>query len=197
MLVFWEERLVILATPKTGSTALATLLEPFASMVLRGPPGLRHIGARGYAHHVAPLLAAAGAEGFETFALMREPLDWLGSWYRYRRRPAIAGTERSTCLVDFDGFVTAWCSTQRPAFADVGQQSTFLTPDDAPAVTRIFRYEAMPAALAFLEARLERPLVPAQMNVSPAADLSLRAETLQTLLARHRAEFDLYSRLTP
>lgn len=197
MLVFWEERLVVLATPKTGSTALAALLAPYASVVLRGPPGLRHMGARGYARHVAPLLAAAGAEGFETFALMREPLDWLASWYRYRSRAEIAQTDRSTRGIDFDGFVAAWCAQPRPVFADVGQQSTFLAPEDAPAVRRIFRYEAMEAALAFLEARLERPLRPERLNVSPPNPVALRCETLQMLHHRHAAEFALYARLSP
>ena len=30
MLVFWEQRLAFLATPKTGSTAIAAALEPLA-----------------------------------------------------------------------------------------------------------------------------------------------------------------------
>jgi hypothetical protein len=42
MLVFWKENLVLLAVPKTGSTALQGALAPRASMVFRDPPKLKH-----------------------------------------------------------------------------------------------------------------------------------------------------------
>ena len=42
MLVFWKERLVFLAVPKTGTTALEGALAPKAALVFRDPPILKH-----------------------------------------------------------------------------------------------------------------------------------------------------------
>ena len=40
-------------------------------------------------------------------ALMREPVDWLGSWYRYRQRDGMARPQNSTREISFDAFVRA------------------------------------------------------------------------------------------
>ena len=42
MLVFWKENLVFLAVPKTGTTAIEGALSPYAAMVLRDPPQIKH-----------------------------------------------------------------------------------------------------------------------------------------------------------
>ena len=56
MLVFWKERLVYLATPKTGSTAIEAALEPLASVVIQRPPVLKHTNVRRYWQSFAPFL---------------------------------------------------------------------------------------------------------------------------------------------
>ncbi len=38
MLVFWDQRLVVLATPKTGSSAIQTALESLAVLAIQRPP---------------------------------------------------------------------------------------------------------------------------------------------------------------
>jgi hypothetical protein len=66
----------------------------------------------------------------ELMAIMREPVDWLSSWYRYRSRPALAGQQQSTSDMDFDTFVEAWLSEAPPVFAQIGRQSRFLSEED-------------------------------------------------------------------
>ena len=88
MLVFWRQRLVFLATPKTGSTAIeAALGAAGGGVVIQRPPQLKHTTVQRYRRFVAPYLGdCVKGETFAVIALMREPLDWLGSWYRYRQR---------------------------------------------------------------------------------------------------------------
>jgi hypothetical protein len=86
MLVFWRQRLVVLATPKTGSTSLEAALGSMADLAVLRPPGLRHTSAPAFRTGLAPYLEAEAGEPFRVAALMREPLDWLASWYRARRR---------------------------------------------------------------------------------------------------------------
>jgi hypothetical protein len=209
LLVFPEQRLVILATPKTGSTALAAALAPLAGLVAR-TPALKHTPVRRYRRFLAPFLAAAtGGGDFTVVALMREPVDWLGSWWRYRMRPELAGSGRSTAGLSFDAFVRAWCSAPQPDYAAVGSQARFLAAGPgargetaagaaagapvAAGVDLLFRYEDMPAFLDFLALRLGRGIELPRRNVSPAAPLDLAPQTRRRLRRVAAADFALYA----
>ena len=54
MLIFWRQRLVILANPKTGTTALEETRAPLAAVVVQRPPQLKHTGAGKYHKFLAP-----------------------------------------------------------------------------------------------------------------------------------------------
>ncbi|MFN6976960.1 MAG: hypothetical protein ACK4OP_02465 [Gemmobacter sp.] len=195
MLVFWDQRLVFLATPKTGSTAIAAALEPLAALSVQRPPVLKHTTARRYHRFIGPYLSAASGARFTTVALMREPLDWLGSWYRFRRREDIQDERMRTSEMSFDAFAQAYCRQPQPGFANVGAQARFLAPDGQPGVDRIFRYEAMDRFVAFLEDRLDCALVLPTLNVSPEASVDLAPGTLAALRRTMAADFALYGTL--
>lgn len=187
MLIFWDQRLAFLATPKTGSTAIAAALEPLAAMSVQRPPLLKHTTVHRYHRFIGPYLAAASGTEFETCALMREPVDWLGSWYRYRQRPDVEPA-KSTRGQSFDAFVRAWCEDEPPPFAAVGSQARFLAPRSGKGVTHLFRHDRMDTFLGFLGARLGRSVTVERRNVSPDGDLTLSSATRR--LAEHRAAED-------
>lgn len=194
MLVFWRQGLVFLATPKTASTAIETALAPHAAVVILRPPQLKHANMQKYQRQLAPFLGDPKLEKLATCALMREPVDWLGSWYRYRQRPEEV-PDKSTRGLSFDDFVLAYIQAEQPEFAKVGAQATFLAPEGLRPVDHIFRYEDMPRFLRFLEKRLGMPIRLAVENVSPEADLSLSPE-VETRLRQHAArDFALYETL--
>lgn len=195
MLVFWEQRLAILATPKTGSTAIEASLESLAALSIQRPPVLKHTNVARFHRFVGPYLAAAAGGPFTVVALMREPRDWLGSWYRYRSRDDIPDEAKSTQGLSFDEFVQAWCSTPRPAFADVGSQARFLQGTEGRGADRVFRYENIDAFVAFLEDRLDFQIILPQLNVSPKASLELSPETLARLQTVAAEDFALYNSL--
>jgi hypothetical protein len=141
MLVFWDQRLVFLATPKTGSTAIAAALEPLASVSVQRPPVLKHTTVHRFRRFLGPYLEAASKTDWTVVALMREPRDWLGSWYRFRARDEPADSTRSTQAMSFDDFVQGWCRDPRPEYADVGSQAKFLRPRQGQGADRLFRYE--------------------------------------------------------
>ncbi len=195
MLVFWKERLVYLATPKTGSTAIEAALEPLASVVIQRPPALKHTNVRRYWQSFAPFLERASGEGFMVVAMMREPVDWLGSWYRYRRRDGMARPQNSTKDISFDDFVTAYLGRERPPYADIGRQSAFLAPDGDHGADRIFRYERIAAFVDFLEDRLNCEITLPHLNVSPEGPVSLTPETEERLHQELSGDFALYATL--
>ena len=93
MLIFWEQRLVFLATPKAGSTAIEVALEPLASLAVQRPPEMKHVDAARFRRHIQPWLGEVVTEDFTTIALMREPVEWLRSWYRFHLRDDDAGPD--------------------------------------------------------------------------------------------------------
>lgn len=200
MLVFWEERLAFLATPKTGSTAIASALESLAAVSIQRPPVLKHTTVHRYRRFIGPYLEAASKGEFTLVALMREPRDWLGSWYRYRQRERTL-PEQSTRDMSFDDFVRAWCKDPRPEFASVGSQARFLRPrmenGNERGVDRLFRYEEIGTFVQFLEDRLGCEIILPHLNVSPLGETELTAETEALLRDVAAEDFALYQSLAP
>jgi hypothetical protein len=194
MLVFWDERLAFLATPKTGSTAIAAALESLAAVSIQRPPLLKHTTVHRYRRFVGPYLEAASKDTFTVVALMREPRDWLGSWYRYRQREETDPT-KSTAGMSFDAFVRAWCEEPRPAFADVGSQERFLRPRQGVGVDRLFRYEEIDTFVHFLEDRLNCEITLPRINVSPKGATDLAPETEALLREAAADDYSMYETL--
>jgi Sulfotransferase family len=195
MLVFWEQRLAFLATPKTGSTAIAAALESLAAVSIQRPPLLKHTTVHRYRRFIGPYLEAASKDSFTLVALMREPTDWLGSWYRFRQREETEPV-KSTRDMSFDDFVRAWCQDPRPEFADVGSQGKFLRPRQGVGVDRLFRYEAIGSFVQFLEDRLGCEIILPRLNVSPEGATELTPATATLLRAAAAEDFELYATLT-
>ncbi|WP_319823758.1 gamma-glutamyl kinase [Thalassovita sp.] len=193
MLVFWKENLVFLSVPKTGTTAYQSALAPQAALVVNDPPELKHAPLYRYNRFFRPMFEKVGGQTLETLAVVREPISWLGSWYRYRRRPFMDGHPNSTHAVSFDEFVDAYMKGSPPGFANVGSQAKFLEPrPNGTRVTHLFRYENQPQLQDFLEQRLGLPLTLARENVSPQMELSLSPEVEKRLRRKCAAEFDLW-----
>jgi len=193
MLVFSKARLVMLSVPKTGTTALESALGPMADIWVQNPPELKHAPLYRYNRFFRPMLDKFVGEDLDIVAVVREPVSWLGSWWRYRQRDALDGTPNSTAGISFDAFVEAYCRGQRPAFAEVGSQARFLEPaGNGTRATRLFRYEDQAAFIAFLEDRLSTTITLARENVSPPAPVTLSPEVAAKYRRRHAADFALY-----
>lgn len=198
MLIFWKQRLVLLATPKTGSTALETALGSLAAVDIARPPDIKHTPAYRYQRFLRPWLQnSAHGQTFEAVALMREPVDWLGSWYRFRRRADLDGTDRSAASLSFAEFAAAYRTDPRPPVADVGSQARFLsgTEGGGLGVDRVFRYEAMDRFVAWLEDRLDCPIELPRLNVSPEGRTDLNPDEAAALKAHLAPEYRIYDAL--
>lgn len=194
MLVFMKEKLVFLSVPKTGTTAFQTALGPRADIVVSNPPELKHAPLYRYNRFFRPMFEkACKIEDMETLAVMRHPVDWLGSWYRYRQRPFLQGKPNGTHGISFDAFVLAYCQAQRPGYASVGSQAKFLEArPNGTSITHLFRYEDQARLIAFLEDRLQVTLKLGRENVSPEMSLALSPEVEQTYRRACPEEFALY-----
>ncbi|MEY1555464.1 gamma-glutamyl kinase [Yoonia sp. R2331] len=193
VLVFRKEKLVFLAMPKTGTTALEGALAPRASMVIREPADLKHAPCYRYQRFILPLLKTANIHDLEVMTLIRNPVDWLSSWFRYRCRDALIGHPNSTREVSFDAFVQEYCKGKPAPFANVGSQAKFLRDTDGnQSVDHLFRYEAQDSLMAFLKDRFGDFPAPKKLNVSPDFQVNLSPKTLDKLHRKRAAEFEAW-----
>ena len=193
MLVFWKENLVLLSIPKTGSTALEGALAPRASLVLRDPPEIKHAPCYRYKRFLKPLFKQVGEKELELMAVVRSPIDWLGSWYRYRTRDDLIGHPNSTRDVSFDDFVLEYCKGSPAPFANVGSQARFLTINDGEiGAKHLFQYEQWDQVIQYLEKRLGVTITLKDKNVSPKMVLALSSEVEAKLREKRAAEFAVW-----
>lgn len=167
-----------------------------ADMAFENPPDIKHIPAFRYHRFLKPLFGKIdGDHKMETMVLVREPVSWLSSWYRYRGRAELDGHRNSTAGMSFEAFVEAYLSDPQPAFANVGSPRKFVSNGQGKvAVTHIFQYEQLDLAADFLCDRLGTRVELQSTNVSPSRPLSLSQELRERLISERAEEFQLWTR---
>jgi hypothetical protein len=130
----------------------------------------------------------------ETVAVVRHPIDWLSSWYRYRHRDELVGQPNSTRGITFDDFVLEFTKDKPASFAAVGAQSKFLLrrSDKKIGVTHLFSYERQSTMLAFFEERLSIKINLNRVNVSPVMETPLSRDVEDVLRSKRAIEFDVW-----
>ncbi|MEO0633021.1 MAG: gamma-glutamyl kinase [Pseudomonadota bacterium] len=198
MMVFFKARLAFLSVPKTGTTAYERALRDHADLAITAPPLLKHQPVYRYNRFIRPMFVRVCDTELDVMAVMREPISWLGSWWRYRQRPEMAGHANSTHGISFDDFVLAYMKGKRPGFAEVGSQARFLEAQpNGTAVKHLFRYEDPATLNAFLETRIGVKLTLGQHNVSPAMPARLSDDVDTRFRRKFAEEFALYDSITP
>ncbi|MEX3015518.1 gamma-glutamyl kinase [Gymnodinialimonas hymeniacidonis] len=166
---------------------------PYADSAILNPPQQKHCTVKRYRNQLQKFFEQRGQRQLELMAVVREPVGWLSSWYRYRARDAIAGSANSTQGVSFDAFVEAWLEDDPPAFAKVGRQSRFVTEEDGSlGVDHLFSHAKLDEAVRFLEGRVKAKLDVGRSNVSPNQATDLSPRVLQRLQDEAPQEFALW-----
>ncbi len=193
MLVFYKANLVFLSVPKTGTTAYEVALRDHADMAISEPAVLKHAPVYRYNRFVRPMFVQVCDVDPEIMAVMREPISWLSSWWRYRQRPFMKGKDNATHGISFDEFVLAYMKGKKPGFANVGSQARFLEAQpNGTHVKHLFRYEDQPRLQRFLSERLGVEFALERHNVSPEMPALLSSDVEARLRRKCAEEFDLY-----
>jgi hypothetical protein len=196
MLIFSQENLAYLAPPKTASTSIQRAFEHRATALFRSPPGLKHVSVERFDRIFRPIFEQKNQPAMQTVALMRDPVAWLGSWYRYRSREALDGQPNSTAGKSFDQFVEAYLAEKQPAYAQVGAQSRFFTNADGEIeINHLFQFEKMGLFLKFMERKIGEKAELMYLNRSPKAALDLSPALLAKLQDAYPVDFALYETL--
>lgn len=181
MLCSTKHDFVFLCMTKCASNSVEAIMAPYSDIVLTGPPFYRHLNYRKYIQYVRPLIAAGlGNKEVETSCVIREPVSWLYSWYRFRQRLSLRNEKnpdhsRSTAGVGFEEFIEAYVSANRPAYARLGCQFDFVRTESGDVgVDRIFLYENLDSLTKYLSDKVGKRLVLPRMNVSPRSPIRTR-----------------------
>lgn len=191
MLVFLRHKIAFLATPKTGTTAVELALKSRAEIIFA--KSRKHVTAARYANQIAPFLEETFGVRPESVAVMREPVDQIRSWYKYRSQKRLEGSALSTQGMTFDQFVSEVCDDTPPERAQIGRQFNFLTDGKTRVLAdHLFTYEDQETFVAFLSKRLKHPVELAAKNVSPLVDAPLSDDILAKLCKARAEDFALY-----
>ena len=104
MLISISKRFLFIANSKTASTSLSKALRPYAEIERQGSPDRKHVSMGAVLDHYKFLfeLPPFAPDTFFRFGVIRDPLDWIHSWYRYRQRAK--GTRLIASTTTFEDF---------------------------------------------------------------------------------------------
>lgn len=191
---------VFLSAPKCASTSIESVLSDYSDGGFSGHPAIKHINALRYKKNIEPIFAKKiplkKKNNIEIVCVMREPLEWLHSWYRYRARSELSSPKHPqhknyTGNITFNEFIKNYLKEEKPSFARVGQQSTFMEDRQGELIVdRIFRLDSLHEAEIFFSKKIGKDISFPQANTSKKKKLeidnSLKDELVQLLERDYR-----------
>ena len=164
-------------------------------------PSLKHLNYRGYERHIVPLIEKASnikGSDIKVYCMMREPVEWLRSWWRYRQREQLSDPghdrhESFTGNINFQEFFDLWLDGgTRPA--NVGSQTTFFMNKrrEIPDIN-IFKFEDIGALIAALEEEVSAKLKVPTLNTSPEKEAD--EISVDYNHPRMKREYKIYNKL--
>lgn len=194
MLVFYKQNLAYFAVPKTGTTSLSNALKPYAD--IQFGKRFKHMTLGKFHTGLAPFLDKTFKFQPERVAVIRDPVDQLRSWYKYRKRPKIRHTAQSTIDVSFDEFALDAISDKPKVALGAGSQFQFLSIRGGTVpIHHLFAYERQDLVLGFLNDRFDTEFALKNKNVSPDFTADLSPEVEAKLRSARQKDFDLYARV--
>ena len=194
MLISRQPPLVFFAVPKTGSVSIETAFAPHFDMVMSKHPNLKHMPVRTYEASLRNFVGRRVAKDPVKIAVVREPLDWILSWRRYRMRPEIDGKPNSTKGVSADDFILSYMADKPAPYADVGSQHRFLHNKAGElGVDKLFRFDDLGVLVAYLNKRLRVNVEIGRLNASPKPDDIVSSNVADAYRRYAAKEFDLYN----
>jgi len=162
-----------LCMPKCASTSIESVLKKYSELSVSGDPRLKHINAKKYKEYIVPIYQDIIPDAkIEVFCMMREPMDWLNSWYRYRARKELANPRHPqhknyTGNMSYEDFLLAYLESDRPPYARVGSQYNFITlPNGDIGVDKIFNIDSIDKVEKYISQKVGEKIKIPQKNVS-------------------------------
>jgi len=140
----------------------------------------------------------------ETSCVIRHPVEWAHSWYRFRKRPELlaAGGEKAKMYSGektFEQFVLDLVSADvKLRYARIGSQHRFIELENGNlGVDKIFRFDdGLNHLEEYFSSKIGEHIHLDRMNVSQQEPLEISSELKDRLISHFQRDFDLYERQT-
>jgi len=128
-------------------------------------------------------------DSYETFSLIREPLDWFMSWYKMTQDDNRDWNELEVRGLSFENFIENYI--QKEWYV----QTDFLLPEQEndPPIDHLFQYEQLPLAIDFLQNRLGFDINLEQVNVSHRINPVVSNDTIEKFKITFAKEYNLWN----
>lgn len=208
MLISLDRKFIFVANTKTGSTTIEALLGPECEIAIAKDTQLKHLSIGQIERQFRPMFRKPKykIDKFFRFGVMRDPIDWVTSWFNYRSRPELRDRPRKrqnyTGDVSFIEFCAALVSEEPPPYAQLGAQTTRFSANGKLAVDAIIDHarlvEGFAAIADEIGTDLSDQLSTKRLNASSTVRLASAAVNVdeRTLLEeRFARDIKLYDRI--
>lgn len=181
MMIFTDIKTVYLSNPKTGTTSFETAFKDKVDQDLSGLFS-KHANFKVLRNKRPDIY-----RGYELITTVREPIETLNSWYRYRSRPSIAASENSTKSLTFAEFMEEWCKPEPAKFARVKTSIEFVLrrSGNVNRNIKLFKYGVKPDIIDYVNSKLEESVPKIFKNVSPTPAPSDEIQQVLNQFADH------------
>lgn len=189
MLVSFEKRFFFVANTKTASTSIEHALLPYADLYRGGSPARKHISLFKAIRKYPMVFDQPGFEHwrFFRFGVMRDPVDWISSWYRYRK-----GNQVDSPLPENMSFADFWAAgdwnIQRSDGAPHLQRDMFCGPKGKVIADLIIPYDQIEPMFGQICEALKIPAPLPRKNVSKMRDDHVIPAELEEEVRQHYAD---------
>ena len=172
MLIGVRKRFVFVANTKAASTAIERALMPHAEIHRGGSPARKHMPLHEVLTEYDFLFGQPehAPEGYFKFSVMRDPIDWIASWFRYRKGNRVE--HPLPAQMTFAAFWARgdWNIRRRDGRPNL-QRDRFTAPDGTVLADAIIPYHDLEAQLGTVLAGLGIEAALPRSNVSRMTEL--------------------------
>ena len=189
-----------LCTPKCASTSIEKALTPYSQLMTKGDPQLKHTNYKQYNEFIKPFLSNSKKE-IEVVCLMREPISWLHSWYRFQSREALKSPDHKlhhkySGNMTFEEWINDYLS-DKPSNNPIkhSQHTYFIDKNGKVGVDKIFKYENMVEIKEYFELKVGEKIEFPRLNISPIIEYRLTSEVKHCLKDFLKVDYEIYNTL--
>lgn len=193
-----------LCVPKCASTSIEAALNDSSDIRFSGNPHLKHMNARDFNAIILSYIQSKISEAkIESFCVMRNPTDWVFSWYRFRQRdvlknPSHPGAANYTGDMSFDEFVAAYLQKKnKPDFANITtQRNFFLMPDGSIGVDNVFSMDRLDLVAEFISTKTGKQAKLSVKNTSAPSNFLLDKALEEKLYEFLKLDYSIFEQVS-
>nr|WP_148271141.1 hypothetical protein [Cycloclasticus sp. P1] len=194
--------------PKCASTSIEAAIKDSCNISFSAPSKLKHLNAQQFSRIILPAFQTLlPTIKVESLCLIREPLEWIESWYRYRSRLALKDKSHPnhknyTGDISYNTFIKAYISKgKRQPFANIKTQYDFIKlSNNDIGIDQIFPMDRLDLVADLLSVKTGKFISIPKKNTSKKRLLNLDSKVEKQLrlhLARDIAIYDFVKKTKP